>query len=167
MMFTAITGDLQGALRRDLAQIRFLLKNNPAMAYSRMVEIGHTVGSKHGIRLIVNFPHEGKIERFEMYGRRDLSLIIDRERRRFPIERRIIKEKAREVFGDVKVEDAYMYEGKEGARVWTRNGKIDILPHSLHIWTPFDDDVVAYCDWLLERVYLMGERPAGGGHRPG
>ena len=153
MKFSVIVQDLQAALKRERAQIGLLLMRNPAMAYSRMVEIGHKTGSKYGIRLIVNFPHEGKIEEFEMYGKRDVSLIIDRERKNFPIPRETIKAKAKEIFGDVKVEDAYMYEGKEGARVWTPGGKIDILPHSLHIWTAFDDRVTAYCEWLMENVY--------------
>lgn len=151
--FSEVVADLQAALKRDTAQIRLLLARNPAMAYSRMVEIGRKTGSKYGIQLIVNFPHEGKIEEFEMYGKRDISLIMDRERKRFPISRDAIKAKAREVFGDVKVEDAYMYEGKEGARVWAPGGKIDVLPHSLHIWTVFDRRVTEYCEWLMENVY--------------
>ena len=151
--FSTIVEDLQSALQHDMAQIRFLLAKNPAMAYTRIVQIGRKVGSKYGIRLIVNFPQEGKIEQFDMYGKKDLSLVIDKERRNFPIARSVVKDKAREMFGDIKVEDAYMYEGKEGARVWTPGGKIDILPHSLHIWTFFDDTVTAYCDWLLQNVY--------------
>lgn len=153
MKFSVIVQDLQTALKRETAQIRLLLVRNPAMAYSKIVEIGRQTGSKYGIHLIVNFPHEGKIEEFDMYGKRDISLIIDRERRNFPIPRDTIKAKAKEIFGDVKVEDAYMYEGKEGARVWAPGGKIDILPHSLHIWTVFDQQVTAYCEWLMENVY--------------
>lgn len=153
MKFGVIVQDLQSALKRERAQIGLLLMRNPAMAYSKMVEIGRQTGSKYGIHLIVNFPHEGKIWEFEMYGKRDISLIIDKERKKFPIPRETIKSKAKEIFGDVKVEDAYMYEGKEGARVWTQGGKIDILPHSLHIWTAFDDRVTAYCEWLMDNVY--------------
>ena len=44
--------------------------------------------------LIVNFPKEGRIDEYEMYGKRDLSLIVDYERKRFPIDRNIIKENA-------------------------------------------------------------------------
>ena len=153
MKFSVIVQDLQAALKRETAQIRLLLARNPAMAYSKIVEIGRQTGSKYGIHLIVNFPHEGKIEEFDMYGKRDISLIIDRERKNFPIPRDTIKAKAKEIFGDVKVEDAYMYEGKEGARVWAPGGKIDILPHSLHIWTAFDQQVTTYCEWLMENVY--------------
>ncbi|MCH6585941.1 MAG: hypothetical protein IH792_02800 [Thaumarchaeota archaeon] len=158
MIFSELTSDLQAQLKRDLAQIRFLLKKNQGMAYARIVEIGKEVGKKYNIKLIVNFPKEGRIDEFDMYGRRDLSLIIDYDRKRFPIDRELIKQKAKEILGDVQTEDAYMYEDKEGVRVFTDNWKIDILPHSLHIWTEFNENVTAFCDWLMENVYQMKKK---------
>jgi len=158
MIFTELTSDLQAQLKRDLAQIRFLLKKNQGMAYARIVEIGKEVGKKYNIKLVVNFPKEGRIDEFDMYGKRDLSLIIDYDRKRFPIDRELIKQKAKEMLGDIQTEDAYMYEGKEGVRVFTDNWKIDILPHSLHIWTEFNENVTAFCDWLMENVYLMKKK---------
>jgi len=155
MIFSEVVTDLQTELKKDLAQIRFLLKKNPAMAYTRIVEIGKEVGKKYNIKLIVNFPKQGRIDEFEKYGKRDLSLIIDYDKKRFPIDREIIKQKAVEMLGDVKTEDAYMYENKEGVRVFTDNWKIDILPHSVHVWTDFDDKVTAFCDWLMENAYEM------------
>ena len=158
MIFSELTSDLQAQLKRDMAQIRFLIKKNQGMAYTRIVEIGKEVGKKYNIKLVVNFPKEGRIDEFDMYGKRDLSLIIDYERKRFPIDRELIKQKAKEMLGDIKTEDAYMYEGKEGVRVFTDNWKIDILPHSLHIWTEFNESVTAFCDWLMENVYQMKKK---------
>ena len=158
MIFSELTSDLQVQLKRDLAQIRFLLKKNQGMAYARIVEIGKEVGKKYNIKLVVNFPKEGRIDEFDMYGRRDLSLIIDYDRKRFPIDRELIKQKAKEMLGDVQTEDAYMYEDKEGVRIFTDNWKIDILPHSLHIWTEFNENVTAFCDWLMENVYQMKKK---------
>jgi len=155
MIFSEIVTELQNQLKKDLAQIRFLLKKNPATGYARIVEIGKEVGRKYNIKLIVNFPKEGRIEEFDMYGKRDLSLIVDYEKKRFPIDRNIIKEKAKEILQDIQIEDAYMYEDKEGVRVFTKDWKIDILPHSVHIWTEFDEKVTKFCDWLLENVYEM------------
>ena len=155
MIFSEIVTDLQAQLKRDLAQIRFLLKKNPAIGYSKIVEIGKNVGKKYNIKLVVNFPKEGRIDEYEMYGKRDLSLIIDYEKKRFPIDRNIIKEKAKEILDDIQIEDAYMYEDKEGVRVFTKDWKIDILPHSVHIWTEFNEKVTKFCDWLLENVYEM------------
>jgi len=153
--FAKITEHLKKELKSNMPQIRVLLKKNPAIAYSRITEIGFDVGKKHNIKLIVNFPHEGKIEDFDSYGTQDLSIIVDQSKTNFPIERSIIKSKAKEIFGDIKVEDAYMYEGKEGAKIFLENGRIDILPHSLHIWCKFTDKVSKYCEWLLENVYLL------------
>ncbi len=155
MIFSDIVLDLQQQLKRELAQIRFLLKKNPAMGYSKIVEIGKNVGKKYNIKLIVNFPKKGRIDEYEMYGKRDLSLIVDYEKKKFPIDRNIIKEKAKEILEDIKIEDAYMYEDKEGVRVFTKDWKIDILPHSVHIWTEFDEKVTKFCDWLLENVYEL------------
>ena len=159
-MFKTITKDLQKTLKTNLPQIRFLLKKNPGMAYKEIGEIGKNVGKKYNIELLVNFPHEGKIDNFEMYGKQDLSLIIDMEKKRFPFERGIIKQKAIELLGEIKTEDAYMYEDKEGVRIIFNNNiqdKIDILPHSLHIWYEFTQPVTEFCEWLLENVYLMKE----------
>ena len=158
MIFSDIISDLQQELNKDLAQIRFLLKKNPAIGYSRIVEVGKEVGRKYNINLVVNFPKKGRIDEFEMYGKRDLSLIIDQQKQTFPIDRNIIKEKAIEILDNVQTEDAYMYEDKEGVRVFTKDWKIDILPHSVHIWTEFDEKVTKFCNWLLENVYELKKK---------
>tara|TARA_B100002003_G_scaffold183574_1_gene171785 strand:+ start:102 stop:662 length:561 start_codon:yes stop_codon:yes gene_type:complete len=163
MIFTIITKDLQKELKSNLPQIMVLLKKQPAIAYKTIGDIGKKVGKKYNIELLVNFPHRGKIENFDMYGKQDLSFIVDMEKRRFPIDRSVIKEKAKEVFGDVEVEDAYMHDDSEGVKVFLspandegrKEDRIDILPHSLHIWHEFTDKVTEFCDWLLENVYLV------------
>ena len=160
MIFSEITSELQAQLKSNLPQIRLLLKKSPAMAYARITEIGFAVGKKYNIQLIVNFPQRGKIEDFDSYGMQDLSMIIDRQKKNFPIQRSIIKDKAKEIFGDVQIDDAYMYEGKEGVRVFPEGGRIDILPHSIHIWCKFDEKVISYCNWLLINVYQLGQEPS-------
>ena len=152
---------MQKVLKKNFAQIRFLIKKNPGIAYKEILEIGKKVGKKYNIELLVNFPHEGKIDNFDMYGKQDLSFLVDKEKKRFPIDREIIKQKANEILVDVKTEDAYMYEDKEGARIIFNDNiqdKIDILPHSLHVWYEFTDPVTEFCNWLLENVYLMKEK---------
>ena len=155
MSFRIITEDLQNQLKSNLPQIRLILKQNPAMAYTKITEIGSGVGKKYGIKLVVNFPERGKINDFDSYGKQDLSIIVDQTKTNFPIERSIIKSKASKIFGDVKIQDAYMSEGKEGVKIFFENGRIDILPHSLHVWCKFSEKVTNFCDWLFENVYLL------------
>lgn len=153
MSFSALTTQLQKELKSNLPQIMMLLRNNPAIAYTKITEIGIGVGKKHRVQLLVNFPHENKINEFDLYGKRDLSIIVDMQKKNFPIQRQTIKEKAGQIFDGAQIDDAYMYEGKEGVRVTFDGGRIDILPHSLHIWCIFDDKVTSFCDWLLANVY--------------
>ena len=155
MSFEAITASLEKELKSNLPQIRFMLKKNPAMAYTKITEIGAQVGKMYNIKLLVNFSKKEKIYDFDSYGTQDLSIIVDMERKNFPINRSIIKSKASELLGDVKTEDAYMYEGKEGVKVFLDSGRIDILPHSLHIWCKFSKNVKAFCNWLLDEVYQI------------
>lgn len=155
MSFSTITQELQDHLKSNLPQIRLLLKRNPAMAYTKITELGAAIGEKYNIKLLVNFPKRGKINDFDSYGKQDLSIIIDQKKKNFPIERSIIKSKAKEIFGDIEVRDSYMYEGKEGLKVFFDNGRIDILPHSLHIWCEFSEKVTGFCDWLFVNVYQL------------
>jgi len=158
MIFSELVFDLQSELKKELAQIRFLLKKSPGSGYTRIVEIGKEVGKKYNIKLIVNFPKQGRIDEFDMYGKRDLSLIIDYDRKKFPIDRELIKQKAKEILGDVQTQDAYMNDDTEGVRIYTDSWKIDILPHSVHIWTEFNENVTKFCDWLMENAYQMKKK---------
>jgi hypothetical protein len=155
MSFRTITKELQDHLKSNLPQIRVILKRSPALAYTKITELGYEVGRKYNVKLLVNFPERGKINDFDSYGKQDLSIIIDQTKKNFPIERSIIKSKAKELFGDVQVQDAYMYEGKEGVKVFFKNGRIDILPHSLHVWCKFSEKVTEFCDWLFVNVYQL------------
>ena len=57
MIFKIITEDLQKELKSNMPQIRILLKKNPAMAYTRITEIGKEVGKKFNIEFnILNKP---------------------------------------------------------------------------------------------------------------
>ncbi len=153
MSFSVIIIKLQKELRTNLPQIRFLLKKNPAMAFTTINEIATNVGKRYNIRLSLNFPEKGKIEDFDSYGTENIGMIFHRDSKRFPIKRELIKSKAFEILCKPQVDDAYMYEGKEGVRVLLDGIRLDILPASLHIWGKFDDAVIEFCDWLLPNCY--------------
>ena len=159
-----MVSDLQAALRSDMARVMLLVRRDPGAGYRRITEIGAEVGARHGVKLIVNFPKEGRIQEFGMYGKRDLSIIMDMQRKRFPVGREEVKAKASGLLAGCRTEDAYMYEDKEGVKVYLGGGeggggegggRIDILPHSLHVWCEIAGPVLELCEWLFERVYEM------------
>ena len=153
MSFSEITSILQKELKSNNPQIRILLKNSPGLAFTTINEISSKVGKKYDIKLSLNFPERGKIEDFESYGTENIGFVFKRDSQAFPIERNLVKSKASEFLGKVQIQDAYMYEGKEGVRVIDDGYRLDILPASLHVWGKFNDKIRKYCDWLLENCY--------------
>jgi hypothetical protein len=90
----------------------------------------------------------------DSYGTENLGIVFDKHRRQFPIQRETIKKKAIEIFAKSKVEDAYMYEGKEGVRVTIAEGRLEILPGSIHLWCNIEKvGVKEYVDWLFDNIY--------------
>jgi len=132
-------------------------KSNPNKVFVQINQIASSVSVKYGVILQLHFPDSRKITDTNSYGTENLSIVVDPQRKRFPIPRDSIKERAREFLGEVETKDAYMYEGKEGAKVFLQNGRIDILPGSLHIWCQIDNNIRKFVDWLL--IYCYGVKP--------
>ena len=153
MSFSHISSELQKELRSNNPQIRFLLKKSPGLAFTTINEIATSVGKKYNIKVSLNFPERGKIEDYESYGTENIGFVFQRDSRSFPIPRDSIKSIASEILGDVQMQDAYMYEGKEGVRVMDNGYRIDILSASLHIWGKINDKIRIFCDWLLVNCY--------------
>jgi hypothetical protein len=87
----------------------------------------------------------------------NLGIVVDKFRKRFPIPRDTIKQKAVELLGKVTPQDAYMYEGKEGLKILLPQGRIEILPGSIHLWCRIDENLSKFCDWLMQNVLLSDQ----------
>ena len=155
MSFAEITSTLQKEIKSNMPQIRFLLKKNPGLAFTIINEIAEKVGKKYNVILSLNFPERDKIEDYESYGTENIGLVFHRDSKVFAIPRNLIKTKANEILRNAQIQDAYMYEGKEGLRILVENCRLDILPASLHVWGKFDDKITMFCDWLLTDCYQL------------
>jgi hypothetical protein len=100
------------------------------------------------------FPDPKKIKDVESFGTENIGIVVDSLRKKFPIPREDIKQKAFELLGpNIQAQDAYMYEGKEGMRIIKENGTIEILPGSILLWCKLDERVKDFGDWLMGHVY--------------
>jgi hypothetical protein len=153
--FSLLLSDLSNNITNNVEFFKETLKKNPTLVYYKLNELAKFVGSRYNLVLEIHFPSSDKIYRVDGYGKENLSVIIDKFRKTFPIPRENIKQKAIELFPNVSVFDAYMYEGKEGIRViFDGSGyRIEILPGSLHLWTKIDSKVEEFGNWLLSEVY--------------
>jgi hypothetical protein len=131
-----------------------LLKKRPKDAYNLLNQLSEFTGSRHQVVLNLHFPNSKKIYDVESYGTENLGMVVDKFRKTFPIPREIIKQKAIEILGEVTPQDAYMYEGKEGLKILTPQGRIELLPGSIHLWCKIDENLKEFCDWLMQEVFL-------------
>jgi hypothetical protein len=155
--FSNLLDDLHVNIKRNRDTLAFALKRrNPNMAYQKVNELAQFVGSHYKVDLQLHFPMPGKISDLDSYGTENISLVIDKFRRVFPIQKETVKQKAIELIGsDAKPKDAYTYEGKEGAKVIIMSkGSIEVLPGSIHFWCKIDNKIRSYGDWMMENVYF-------------
>lgn len=148
--------DLQLNIERNHDVLAVALKRSPNIAYQKVNELAQFVGSHYSINLQLHFPIPGKISDLDSYGTENISIVVDKFRRLFPVPRELVKQKAVELIGnDAKSKDAYTYEGKEGAKVMLMpEGSIEVLPGSIHFWCKIDGRIRSYGDWMIENVYF-------------
>ena len=154
MSFSDLYSDLLFNIKFHEKQIKESLKKNPNLAYQLLNQLSEFTGSRYHVILNLHFPDSKKIYDVENYGTENLSMVVDKFRKTFPIPRDIIKQKAVEFLGDVNPQDAYMYEGKEGLKILTSEGRIELLPGSIHLWCKVDENKKKFCDWLMREVFL-------------
>jgi len=154
MIFSDLISDLRLNFMANKAVLEELARKNSNLAFARINEIAHFVGKRYNLDLQLHFPDSRKISDFDLYGRENISIIVDKFRKNFIISREIVKSKAVASIPGAQVLDAYMYESKEGVRVILKNGRIEILPGSVHIWCLIDFYIENYINWLLAEVFV-------------
>lgn len=158
MSFSNIHSDLLYNIKYHDNEIQQALKKSPNSAYQYVNQLSEFTGSRYNVTLNLHFPDPKKIYDVENYGKENLGLVVDKFRKKFPIPRDIIKQKAMELLGNVTPQDAYMYEGKEGLKILSPEGRIEILPGSIHLWCRIDENLIKFCDWLMQQVLLINEK---------
>jgi hypothetical protein len=159
LTFSSLLRDLKSNIDYNRQVLEISLKGSPVRAYQKINEITQSVGSRYRLNLQLHFPDQKKIFLVDSYGTENIGIVFDKHRKRFPIDRQTIKSKAIEMINPATADDAYMYEGKEGVRVNLENGRMEILPGSIHLWCSVTNDVRIreFVDWLFERVYYVDD----------
>ena len=158
--FSRLVRDLSNNIQSNVEFFKKTVVKNPSLAYRKLNELSKFVGLRYGITLEIHFPEQKKIYEVNKYGTENLSIIIDKFRKSFPISRLNIKEAAAFQFGpDTIVVDAYMYDEKEGVRIKFvseigKASRIEILPGSFHLWCSIDKKIETFCNWLMLNVYF-------------
>lgn len=155
LAFSTIIDDLRFNVESNREALAAALKRSPNLAYQKVNELALFVGSRYNVNLQLHFPTPGKISDISSYGTENVGIVVDKFRKTFPVPRETVKQKAVDLIGgEAKPQDAYMYEGKEGVKVVLPEGRIEVLPGSVHFWCTIDEKIRAYADWLAANVYF-------------
>ena len=118
--------------------------------FAAVNRIATTVGTKSGVVIQLNFPPGRKIVP-EKVGRRDVSIMVYRERRKFEgVSNEQLAGLIRQL-DPVSVENVGF--GHEGYRIKTSEGRIDCLAGGVHLWCEITPQVLSFLDWLFINAY--------------
>jgi hypothetical protein len=159
--FSTIYEELISNIRDNRDTFIAISKNsNSNLLYHKLAELVSFTGSRHNLLLQLHFPNPSKLNDIDSYGSENISVVIDKFRKKFYISKEAIRANASKFLGTrIQVHDAYAYEGKEGLRIISEKGRIEILPGSIHIWCKIDGNDMKFLDWLMENQYQTIDRP--------
>ena len=156
VLFSDLIKELRSNILANSKNLQRILNRNPNTVYQKVNELAFFIGSRYNLSLQLHFPNSKKISDIDSYGTENIGIVVDKLRKTFPIPREEVKHMAIEILGNnVEAHDAYMYEGKEGVKIIMENGRIEVLPGSIHLWCKVDDEKLKnYVDWLMQNVYF-------------
>jgi hypothetical protein len=156
VLFSDLIKELRSNILANSKNLQRILNRSPNTAYQKVNELASFIGSRYNLSLQLHFPNSKKISDIDSYGTENIGIVVDKFRKTFPITREEVKHMAIEILdNNVEAHDAYMYEGKEGVKIIFENGRIEVLPGSIHLWCKVDDEKLKnYVDWLMQNVYF-------------
>jgi hypothetical protein len=157
ILFSELIDELKYNINNNKSVFMRILKDNPNIAYQRVNELARFTGIRHNVELRLHFPTSSKIFDIDSYGTENIGVVIDKNRKTFPIPRDVVKREAYNLISpDIEAHDAYMYEGKEGVKIklQSNSGRLEVLPGSVHFWCKIVAPLAEYGDWLMKNVYF-------------
>jgi hypothetical protein len=148
-----IIKDLWKALEERRPEYEALLLHEKRQAFEKINKVAFEVGERHGLFLQVNFPPGRTLIDAKGVGRRDLSLLVHRDRKKFQGTSEQELMKAFQPLSPISFDSAGF--GYEGFKVRLASGRIDCLPGGVHLWCEVTPEVLRFLDWLFEHAYQM------------
>ena len=148
-----IIKDLWKALEERQTEHEALLSHGKPQAFEAINRVAFEVGERHGVFLQANFPPGRSLTNIKDIARRDLSLLVYRDRKKFQGTTEEELKKAFQPLSPVSFDSAGF--GYEGFKVRLASGRIDCLPGGVHLWCDVTPEVLRFPDWLFEHAYQI------------
>jgi len=138
---------------RQSEYANFMNDDDRITAYEVINRIASDVGTKWGVFLQLNFPLGQASFSSSNLGRRNLTMLVFRDRKKFANVSEAVVRQAFDPLHPTAIDNTGF--GYEGFRVRLSNGRIDCLPGGVHLWCEITPEVLEVLDWLFTKAYGM------------
>jgi hypothetical protein len=138
---------------RQSEYANFMNDDDRITAYEVINRIASDVGTKWGVFLQLNFPPGQASFSSSNLGRRNLTILVFRDRKKFANVSEADVRQAFDPLHPTAIDNTGL--GYEGFRVRLSNGRIDCLPGGVHLWCEITPEVLEVLDWLFTKAYGM------------
>ncbi len=146
-----IVRDLWETLEKRRAEFENLWKDHTLRAFETMNWIASEVGERWGVLIQINFPPGQERPDATRIGHRNLSVLVDKNRKRFESVTEDEVKKAAQRMSPLSFDPARF--GHEGFRAKIASGQIDCLPSGIHLWCGITPEVLDFLDWIFVNGY--------------
>ncbi len=146
-----IVRDLWDTLEKRRGEFESLWKDHTLRAFETMNWIASEVGERWGVLIQINFPPGQERPDATRIGHRNLSVLVDKNRKRFESVTEDEVKKAAQRMSPLSFDPARF--GHEGFRAKIASGQIDCLPSGIHLWCGITPEVLDFLDWIFVNGY--------------
>jgi hypothetical protein len=146
-----IIRDLWDTLEKRSGEFESLWKDHTLRAFEKINWIASEVGERWRVLIQINFPPGQERPDVTRIGHRNLSVLVDKNRKRFESVTEDEVKKAAQRMSPLSFDPARF--GHEGFRAKITSGQIDCLPSGIHLWCNITPEVLEFLDWIFVNGY--------------
>jgi len=150
-----IVKDLWDTLERRRGEYENLWQDRTLRAFEIISWIASEVSERWGVLIQINFPPGQERPEATGIGRRNVSILVDKNRKKFETITPDDVKRAIQLLNPQSFDPTRF--GHEGFRANLSKGRIDCLPSGIHLWCDITPEVLEFLDWIFVNGY--GVRP--------
>jgi len=151
-----IVKDLWDTLDKRRGEYESLWQDRTLRAFEIINWIASEVGGRWGVLIQINFPPGQERPEASHIGRKNLSILVDKNRKKFERVTEDEVNRAAQQLSPLSFDPARF--GHEGFRAKVASGLLDCLPSGVHLWCDITPEVLEFLDWIFVNGYGLKPR---------
>jgi len=152
-----IVKDLWDTLDRRRGEYEGLWQDHTLRAFEIINWIASEVSERWGVLIQINFPPGQERPTVSQVGRRNLSILVDKNRKKFEMITEDEVKQAAQRLSPLSFDPSRF--GHEGFRAKLPSGLLDCLPSGVHLWCNITLEVLEFLDWIFVNGYGLKPEP--------